>query len=165
MKILRTRNSYPTYRKWQSMTARCVTPSNTMYPRYGGKGIRVCQAWSNYNPEGFENFDRWLVAELKTLGIGVDDCVLKRRHKDRDYSPENCYVMAKKGVVLPGQTRNDLSDTMVIALRRKAKAWPRPSLAALARAIKLDARTVSNAIRGGTHAHLDSIEPPFKLQP
>lgn len=35
----------PVYYVWQSMIQRCHDPANKSFPRYGGKGIQVCQEW------------------------------------------------------------------------------------------------------------------------
>jgi hypothetical protein len=41
----------PEYRSWRSMRARCINPKLKEYPRYGGRGIVVCERWQAY-----ENF-------------------------------------------------------------------------------------------------------------
>lgn len=33
------------YRTWEHMKRRCHCPTDKSYPRYGGKGVRVCDAW------------------------------------------------------------------------------------------------------------------------
>jgi len=35
----------PEYRNWQGMKARCLNPNDKDYPRYGGRGITVCDQW------------------------------------------------------------------------------------------------------------------------
>lgn len=35
----------PLYTRWLGMIARCHNPSNRSYPRYGARGIAVCQEW------------------------------------------------------------------------------------------------------------------------
>ena len=42
------------YRSWNSMNERCHNPNSTGYERYGGRGIRVCDAWRYTN--GFAAF-------------------------------------------------------------------------------------------------------------
>lgn len=41
----------PEYRSWAAMRARCSNPKLKEYPRYGGRGITVCERWQFY-----ENF-------------------------------------------------------------------------------------------------------------
>jgi hypothetical protein len=35
------------YRAWQSMKTRCYNQNTPYYPRWGGRGIRVCDEWLN----------------------------------------------------------------------------------------------------------------------
>ena len=44
----------PEYRTWCGMIARCHNTKRENYPRYGGRGIRVCDEWRG--PGGFERF-------------------------------------------------------------------------------------------------------------
>lgn len=41
------------YNTWLSMKKRCSNPADSSYPHYGGRGIKVCDRWLN-----FENFYR-----------------------------------------------------------------------------------------------------------
>lgn len=34
------------YRAWQGMRTRCSNPNEDAYPRYGGRGIKVCERWN-----------------------------------------------------------------------------------------------------------------------
>lgn len=38
----------PEYRSWRSMRARCLDESHIAYPRYGGRGIGICERWDSY---------------------------------------------------------------------------------------------------------------------
>lgn len=42
----------PEYQAWANMKQRCFNPNTRSYPRYGGRGITVCEAWSR----SFEEF-------------------------------------------------------------------------------------------------------------
>lgn len=35
------------YGSWTAMKSRCLSPTNTRYKDYGGRGIRVCEEWIN----------------------------------------------------------------------------------------------------------------------
>lgn len=36
------------YKAWASMHRRCRNPSQNRYKHYGGRGIRICERWNNY---------------------------------------------------------------------------------------------------------------------
>ena len=68
------------YRTWNNMIQRCNNNRREDYVRYGGRGIRVCDEWSD-----FKDFQRW--AELSGYS---DELTLERKDNDGNYSPENC---------------------------------------------------------------------------
>ena len=67
-----------TYSSWQSMITRCTNKRCHAYPRYGGRGIKVCGRWMV-----FDNF-------LSDMGEIPDRQTLGRIDNDGDYCPENC---------------------------------------------------------------------------
>lgn len=69
------------YRIWCGMKGRCYTKSNTSYPRYGEKGITVCEEWID-NPE---SFIEWALATGYKKGLSID-----RIDGTKGYSPDNC---------------------------------------------------------------------------
>lgn len=78
---------HPLYRKWCSMRERCANTNSKSYPRYGGRGIRVCKEWND-----FENFYSWSIEHGWEDGLTID-----RIDNDKDYSPSNCrYVSVKQ---------------------------------------------------------------------
>lgn len=67
------------YTTWQSMLGRCYNPKNAKYPRYGGRGIEVCERWRH----SFKNF-------LTDMGKKPAGLTLDRIDNDKGYSPDNC---------------------------------------------------------------------------
>jgi len=68
------------YNIWKQMRNRCANQRNVAYPRYGGRGIKVCQRWRSFD------------AFLADMGPRPS-----RRHSidrfpdnDDDYKPSNC---------------------------------------------------------------------------
>ena len=71
------------YRIWDNMNTRCSCPSKGRdYERYyGGKGIRVCDAWKH----SFEAFRDWALEHGYAENLQLD-----RIDSDGNYTPENC---------------------------------------------------------------------------
>jgi hypothetical protein len=42
----------PEYKTWAGIKRRCLNPNDKAYPQYGGRGITICQRWS----DSFEAF-------------------------------------------------------------------------------------------------------------
>ncbi|HGY9608171.1 hypothetical protein [Vibrio harveyi] len=78
----RTDGSNKCYVLWNGMLNRCYNPKDTMYSLYGGRGVRVCEAWHCY-----QTFAAW--ADKQDYQVGM--------HLDKDiygngllYSPDTC---------------------------------------------------------------------------
>ena len=69
----------PTYISWQAMKRRCLKSQEDNYPRYGGRGIEICDRWLN----SFENF-------LADMGKRPEDLTLDRINNEGNYEPSNC---------------------------------------------------------------------------
>lgn len=67
-----------TYVSWQGMKTRCLNPNSSDYPRYGGRGITVCDEWL-----GFQRF-------LADMGERPAGCTLDRIEADGNYELGNC---------------------------------------------------------------------------
>lgn len=72
-------SSNPTYSKYQAMKQRCLNPKHVGWPRYGGRGITVCERWLN----SFENF-------LEDMGESPEGTSIERKDPDGHYEPDNC---------------------------------------------------------------------------
>ena len=66
------------YQAWASMRDRCGNPRHRCFRDYGGRGIKVCSRWNE-----FENF----VADMGQPDPGLS---LDRIDNDRGYEPQNC---------------------------------------------------------------------------
>lgn len=68
------------YHIWQHIIQRCENKNDKDYPRYGGKGVTVCDEWHN-----FELFKDW------SMSNGYDDALsIDREDVYAGYYPENC---------------------------------------------------------------------------
>lgn len=74
--------------RWRAMKQRCYNPSNDNYKYYGGKGIKVCEEWHN-----FEKYLQWCYSHGYILGI-CDS--IERLDNNSDYSPQNCIIISRK---------------------------------------------------------------------
>ncbi len=88
----------PEYVSWQSMIRRCYNPEVGQYPRYGGRGIRVCARWL----VSFESF-------LADMGERPANKTLDRIDNDGDYEPGNCRWATEKE-----QSRNRSTSKRVV---------------------------------------------------
>lgn len=73
------------------MKARCYNKNNGDYPNYGGRGIKICEEWQDY-----EAFQSW----ANENGYG-DGLTIDRINVSGDYSPDNCRWITQRE-----QTRN-----------------------------------------------------------
>lgn len=68
-----------TYRKWDSMIARCHRSSHPAFKYYGGRGVTVCARWR----ESYAAF-------LADMGDAPPGLWLDRRDNSKGYEPGNC---------------------------------------------------------------------------
>ena len=69
----------PEYLIWVSMHQRCSNPKNKSWPRYGARGISVCERWSSFDAFSEDMGPR------PTPRHSVE-----REDNDAGYSPSNC---------------------------------------------------------------------------
>jgi len=69
---------HPLYPRWKAMHKRCRSLNDSNYPRYGGRGIKVCPAW----------YDFWTyvedIGQCPSPGLTLD-----RIDNDGNYEPSN----------------------------------------------------------------------------
>ncbi len=87
-RLMLGQTSHPLYRVWSTMHQRCENPRNARYPDYGGRGITVCDRWSE-----FLNFLADMGERPAPPGwwqSSVSYWSLDRIDNDGLYSPDNC---------------------------------------------------------------------------
>lgn len=72
-------NQHRLYDTWHGMLQRCLNPTCKDYPKYGGRGISVCEKWREFL--GFISDMEHSFVEGTSLG---------RVNNDLGYYPENC---------------------------------------------------------------------------
>lgn len=80
------------YRIWRAMHFRCYMPSHKAFPRYGGRGIKVCSDWATDYP----TFMTWALANGYAHDLTID-----RKDNDLGYDPGNC-----RWITMRDQSRN-----------------------------------------------------------
>ena len=75
------------YSIWRGMKKRCYHKTHCDYPRYGGRGIVVCNEWLH----DYISFREW------SLSNGYSDSLtLDRKDVNGNYEPNNCRWVTKQ---------------------------------------------------------------------
>lgn len=74
------------YDVWASIKQRCQNKNNKSYKYYGGRGIKMCDEWSNE----YANFKQWAYANGYDDALPSKNCTIDRIDVNGDYCPENC---------------------------------------------------------------------------
>lgn len=87
----------PTYYSWQHLVDRCTNEKNKAYPKYGQRGISVCDRWRI-----FDNF-------LQDMGEKPNGTSIDRIDNNGNYEPGNCRWADRKT-----QNNNTRSNVIVV---------------------------------------------------
>lgn len=100
---------HPLYKAYIMMKQRCTNPANEKFPRYGGRGISVCERWLGV--DGFSNF-------LADMGDRPEGYSLDRIDNDGNYELANCRWASPS---LQGMNKN--SEHTGVTYTRATKTW------------------------------------------
>ena len=81
------------YKRWYNAKNRCENLKNPHYSRYGGRGIKVCERWQNYENFEVDMLESFLAHVEK---FGLKDTQLDRVNYDGNYEPSNCEWKTQK---------------------------------------------------------------------
>lgn len=89
------------YSIWRAMRQRCFDTNCKNYPKYGEKGITVCEEWAN----DFCAFNNWSMANGYSDNLTID-----RIDVHGNYEPSNCRWVTQKA------QQNNRSNNRIIEL-------------------------------------------------
>lgn len=114
---------------WGQMIKRCYDPLHHKFPRYGLRGIRVCERWIIYR-----HF-------LEDMGERPEGKTLNRINNDGDYCPINCEWAT------PKQQARNTSQTKLVTYNGQTK-----SVSEWAELTGIKRRTLSKRLQSGWSA-------------
>lgn len=88
----------PLFAVWWAMISRCKNPNNKSYKNYGGRGIRVCDEWTDSS-----KFFEWAIKNGYAEGLTIE-----RIDVNGGYEPSNCTWIPKEK-----QARNKTNNRMI----------------------------------------------------
>ena len=128
------------FKIWCSMHERCERKKHTHYKSYGGRGICVCDEWSEYIP-----FATWARANGYSDQLTID-----RINNDGNYEPSNC-----RWVTMKEQQRNKRTNR---AITYKGEKY---TLIELAEYAGLKKTTLRERLNNGWSVD-DAVEKPVR---
>lgn len=106
-----------TYRSWKEMRQRCNNSNNHKWKWYGGRGITVCERWSDFT---------LFLADMGQRPVGTS---IDRIDSDGNYEPSNCrwatpkqQAETNRGVIRAGATPKNKTPPEVEEAVRRARA-------------------------------------------
>ena len=128
-----------TYNSWAHMKARCQNSNHKSYKNYGGRGIKVCERWQD-----FENF-------LADMGVRPPGKTLDRIDNSGNHEPKNCRWATRKE---QNQNRRDQKHQyLFIAMNEQGAIITSNNQSEFARRHKLNQSTVADCLNGRRKTH------------
>jgi len=124
----------PTYACWSSIKSCCLNPSHPQFKNYGGRGVRICDRWLD-----FDNF-------YEDMGLKPDGLILERIDSDGDYEPCNCRWVTPKGQI-PNQHLG-VEDWIFVAVHKDGTVVASNHRGKFAKKYELDAVEVGCCLDG-----------------
>ena len=136
------------YRIWKNMKRRCDSPNDKRYKTYGGKGVKVCEEWSN----NYQSFKEWAYANGYDDSAEFQKCTLDRVDNDGDYEPNNC-----RWATMKEQANNKRTNRIVVYNGCKY------TLTQLAEKIGMNKTTLKERLNMGWSVE-DAVNRPIRLR-
>ena len=127
---------------WESMHERCEYEKHPQFHHYGGRGISVCEEWSEYIP-----FAKWAFRSGYEETLSID-----RIDSNGMYEPNNC-----RWVTMKEQANNKRTNRIVIYQEQEY------TLSELAEKIGMNKTTLKERLNLGWSAK-DAVERPIRLR-
>ena len=126
---------------WESMHERCEYEKHPQYHNYGGRGISVCDEWSEYIP-----FAKWAFRNGYAEDLSID-----RIDPDGMYEPNNC-----RWTTIQEQQRTHKRSLTELTFNNETKC-----LSEWARATGLHAKTIKYRLLRGWSVERTLTTPPL----
>lgn len=98
------------YGIWVHINGRCKNTNDDSYVNYGGRGIGICEAWSD-----FRAFRDWAESAGYKNGLTIE-----RRDVNRGYCPENCIWAT---MMVQGQNRRNTVKHEAFGEKKTVREW------------------------------------------
>lgn len=90
------------YHIWIAMRQRCNNQKASRYSYYGGRGIKICEQWGDFQNFKSDMYESYL---QHVEGFGEKNTSLDRSNNELGYSPENCKWATQKEQVNNRRTK------------------------------------------------------------
>jgi hypothetical protein len=124
----------PIYKIWQGMRGRCSNRNNANYPEYGGRGIRVCEAWDRsfqafLNDVGPRPSPAHSIDRIDNDGNYEPGNVRWATDREQNNNSRNCHWIEHNGIrdTVAGWASRLGCSTQVLRVRLHQK-WPIPDV-------------------------------------